>query len=141
MSHRASSMPAIALWVTPPRFWRVAPRMAHQRRPAGPWGPPRALLRGGAGRFPVEPLARPRVLADEQRGEILHGARDAVRTPVVAAFTPAHEPVVGLDANAGPGPPAAVTVQGLDARDLHGSGRCHSRPERTSRAATRATAG
>src|SRR6185295_223802 len=78
-------------------------------------------------------LDRPGILADEQRGQVAHRARDAVRAPVVAAFAPAHETVVGLDADEGPGPPAAVTVERLDACDLHGERRCHTRRARTSR--------
>src|SRR6266850_2756680 len=35
MSQSASSMPAIALWVTPPRFWRVARSMSQYRRSTG----------------------------------------------------------------------------------------------------------
>src|SRR5215510_11560991 len=35
MSHRASSTPAMALWVTPPRFWRVRRSMSQYRRSTG----------------------------------------------------------------------------------------------------------
>ena len=99
------------------------------------------VLPRGAQHVPVQPLDRPRVLADQQRGQVAHRARDAVRAAVVAAFAPAHEPVVGLDADEGPGPPAAVTVQRLHACDLHGERPCHSRPARTRRIAARRSLG
>ncbi len=98
------------------------------------------VLARGAQHVPVQALDRPRILADQQRGQVLHRARDAVRAAIVAAFSPAHEAVVGLDANEGPGPPAAVTVQGFHARDLHGSRRCHS-PRARTRAGRGAAAG
>src|SRR5206468_4477390 len=69
---------------------------------------------------PVQALDRPRILADEQMREVANAAGDAVRAAVIAALSPAHQPVIRLDADEGPGPPAAISVQRLHARDLHG---------------------
>jgi hypothetical protein len=67
----------------------------------------------------VVQLDGPRVLPDQQIGQVADGAGDAERAAVVAAFAPAHEALIGLDPHEGPRPPAAVTVQGLDTPDLH----------------------
>src|SRR5439155_26857192 len=53
--------------------------------------------------------------------EVANAAGDAVRAAVIAALSPAHQPVIRLDADEGPGPPAPISVQRLHARDLHGS--------------------
>src|SRR5262249_43052360 len=68
---------------------------------------------------PVQAFDRPRILPDEQVREIADRADDTVGAPVVAALAPSDQTIVGFDPNEGPGPPAAVAVQRLHARDLH----------------------
>src|SRR6185503_20096896 len=49
----------------------------------------------------------------------LDTAGESVRTAVVAAFAPADQSIVGLDANECPRPPAAVAMQSFHARNFH----------------------
>src|SRR4030095_13368098 len=82
-------------------------------------GDPAQVLPRAAEQVPVQALHRARVLAHQQWREIAHAAGDAVGAAVVAALPPADEGAIGLDADEGPGSPAAVAMQRFHTRDLH----------------------